>query len=180
MMSGMFAFKKVTGWTILASPATKEMHTGSRASMEPSVRRKNTFLGSKRLQWFFAGKRFLSSLSEDPNVVVGYSKSSVRRASTNVIQKRGSCVYTRRVMPENTKAAGRLLDIMVLDHVPVRKDERLRVDILKPRGFKMREDRVKADKEIEDELRMLDRECSVRGSVYFLDGARVLPRKYGD
>ena len=102
-----------------------------------------SFLGNTELQRCSAGETFPLSLGVDPAVHVAYSKPTVRRAQTGVFSKEGSCVFTRVCTLTNTKS-NIPIEGLVQDQVPVSEDERLRVDLLQPKGLKSEGDRVKA------------------------------------
>lgn len=93
-----------------------------------------TFLGNTSLPRCSAGESFSLSLGVDPAVNVVYAKPIVRRSESGLFQKEGSCVYTRTITVTNTKANA-AVEGLVLDQVPVSEDERLKVDILHPKGL---------------------------------------------
>jgi len=93
-----------------------------------------TFLGNTSLPRCSAGESFNLSLGVDPAVNVVYAKPIVRRSESGLFQKEGSCVYTRTITVTNTKANA-AVEGLVLDQVPVSEDERLKVDILHPKGL---------------------------------------------
>ena len=95
-----------------------------------------TFMGRSTLPRCSAGDTFTMSLGIDPAIRVTYPKPEVKRSTTGVFTKGESSVYTRVVTLVNTRAtAGKPVNITVLDQVPVSEDEKLRIDILSPRGL---------------------------------------------
>ncbi|KAK3985981.1 hypothetical protein QBC44DRAFT_403340, partial [Cladorrhinum sp. PSN332] len=95
-----------------------------------------TFLGRSTLPRCSAGDSFKISLGVDPGIKVAYPKPDVRRSTTGVFTKGENSVYTRSITLVNTRAAaGKAVDITVLDQIPVSEDEKLRVDVSFPRGL---------------------------------------------
>lgn len=95
-----------------------------------------TFLGRSTLPRCSAGDSFKISLGIDPGIKVVYPKPEVRRSTTGVFTKGDNSVYTRTITLVNTRAAaGKPVDITVLDQVPVSEDEKLKVEVLLPRGL---------------------------------------------
>ena len=101
-----------------------------------------SFLGTTELKRCSAGESFPLNLGVDPAVNVSYSKPTVRRSQTGVFSKEGSCVFTRVCTLTNTKSKT-AIEGVVMDQVPVSEDERLRVEVLQPKGLKVEGDRVK-------------------------------------
>lgn len=100
-----------------------------------------SFLGNTALPRCSAGEVFNLNLGTDPAINVVYSKPVVRRSQTGVFSKEGSCVFTRSALITNTKSKDPLEGI-VLDQIPVSEDEKLRVDILQPKGLRNEGDQV--------------------------------------
>jgi uncharacterized protein (TIGR02231 family) len=95
-----------------------------------------TFMGRSTLPRCSAGDTFTMSLGVDPAIKVAYPKPDVKRSTTGVFTKGDNSVYTRTITLVNTRAtAGKPVNITVLDQVPVSEDEKLRIDILHPRGM---------------------------------------------
>ncbi|KAL2159476.1 hypothetical protein VTH06DRAFT_2481 [Thermothelomyces fergusii] len=95
-----------------------------------------TFLGRSTLPRCSAGDSFDVALGVDPAIQVTYLKPEVTHSTRGVFSKGESNVYTRAVTLVNTRAAaGRPVDITVLDQVPVSEDEKIRVEILQPAGL---------------------------------------------
>ncbi|KAK2037150.1 hypothetical protein LZ31DRAFT_589090 [Colletotrichum somersetense] len=96
-----------------------------------------TFLGRARLPRCSDSDAFTLGLGVDPAIRVNYPKVDVRRATAaGLFSKEDSSVYTRGVVVANTRAAaGKPVSLLVLDQVPVSEDERLKVDVLVPKGL---------------------------------------------
>ncbi|KAL8920120.1 MAG: hypothetical protein Q9208_006473 [Pyrenodesmia sp. 3 TL-2023] len=100
-----------------------------------------TFLGNTTLPRSSPGEAFVLNLGVDPALNVVYGKPSVRRSQSGVFQKEGSRVYTRSCTLTNTKN-NTVVEATVLDQVPVSDDEKLRLDVLVPRGLRKDDDQV--------------------------------------
>ncbi|KAF9880104.1 hypothetical protein CkaCkLH20_02058 [Colletotrichum karsti] len=95
-----------------------------------------TFMGRTTLPRCSAGDAFTLGLGIDPAIMVTYPVADVRRATTGFFSKENSSVYTRSINIANTRAAaGKPVSLLVLDQLPVSEDERLKVDILDPKGM---------------------------------------------
>jgi len=95
-----------------------------------------SFMGRSSLPRCSAGDNFTISLGIDPAIKVAYPKPDVRRATTGMFSKEDSSVYKRHITIANTRAkAGKPVTLVVLDQAPVSEDEKLRIDILQPRGM---------------------------------------------
>ncbi|KAK0715921.1 hypothetical protein B0H67DRAFT_581998 [Lasiosphaeris hirsuta] len=95
-----------------------------------------TFMGRSTLPRCSAGDTFTMSLGVDPAIKVAYPKPDVKRSTTGVFTKGDNSVYTRTITLVNSRAtAGKPVNITVLDQVPVSEDEKLRIDVLHPRGL---------------------------------------------
>lgn len=102
-----------------------------------------TFLGNTYLPRSSPGEAFVLNLGVDPALNVVYSKPSVHRSQSGVFQKEGNCVYTRSCTLTNTKN-DTAIEATVLDQVPVSEDDKLKVEILTPRGLFKEGDQVAA------------------------------------
>lgn len=100
-----------------------------------------SFLGNTTIPRCSAGDAFNLNLGVDPGITVKYQKPAVRKNQVGVFQKEESCIFARSLMITNTKANG-VLEGVVLDQVPVSEDEKLKVEILQPRGFRNEGDKV--------------------------------------
>ncbi|KAJ3498443.1 hypothetical protein NLG97_g1109 [Lecanicillium saksenae] len=95
-----------------------------------------SFMGRAAVPRCSAGDRFSLSLGADPAIKVVYPKPDVRRATTGLFNRENSSIYVRTVSLHNTRAsAGKATSILVLDQIPVSEDERLRVELISPRGL---------------------------------------------
>lgn len=96
----------------------------------------SSFMGRSTLPRCSAGDNFTLSLGVDPAIDVVYPKPDVKRSTSGIFTKEDSSVYTRSVTIANTRAsAGKPINLVVLDQVPVSEDERLRIAITHPRGL---------------------------------------------
>ncbi|KAK0621676.1 hypothetical protein B0T17DRAFT_534761 [Bombardia bombarda] len=95
-----------------------------------------TFMGRSTLPRCSAGDSFTMSLGIDPAISVVYPKPDIKRSTTGVFTKGDNSVYTRTITLVNTRAtAKKPVNITVLDQVPVSEDEKLRIELLYPRGL---------------------------------------------
>ncbi|KAL0944870.1 mucoidy inhibitor-like protein [Colletotrichum truncatum] len=95
-----------------------------------------TFMGRTTLPRCSAGDVFSLSLGMDPAIVVSYPTVNVRRATTGFLSKENSSVYMRSITITNSRAAaGKPVSLLVMDQVPVSEDERLKVEIVAPKGM---------------------------------------------
>ncbi|KAK4130684.1 hypothetical protein BT67DRAFT_436894 [Trichocladium antarcticum] len=95
-----------------------------------------TFLGRSALPRCSAGETFAVPLGIDPAIRVAYPKPDVTRSTTGVFSRGESTVYRRSITLVNTRAAaGRAVDITVVDQVPVSEDDKIRVEVLHPAGM---------------------------------------------
>ena len=102
-----------------------------------------SFLGNTTLPRCSANETFSLSLGVDPSVSVVYARPTVRRSQSGIINKEGSGVYTRTCIITNTKS-NRAVEGLLLDQIPVSEDERLKVEILQPRGLRNEGDAVRS------------------------------------
>ncbi|KAL8755890.1 MAG: hypothetical protein Q9199_003317 [Rusavskia elegans] len=94
-----------------------------------------TFLGNTTLPRSSPGEAFVLNLGVDPALNVVYSKPTVkRRSDSGVFQKEGCAIYTRTCTLTNTKNDA-TIDATVLDQVPISEDEKLKIEILIPKGL---------------------------------------------
>ena len=134
-----------------------------------------SFLGNTHLPRCSAGETFTLPLGVDPAINVLYSRPGVKKnLSSGVFQKEDSCVYTRTITLTNTKTIGGPIDLVVSDQVPVSEDEKLKIDVLTPKGLKGEGDKAVAGHAVENEATA---RIPMRGSVYSLDGARGVAGK---
>lgn len=95
-----------------------------------------SFMGRSSLPRCSSGDTFTMSLGVDPAIKVAYPKPDVKRSTTGLFSKEDSSIYTRTATITNTRAtAGKPVNLTVLDQVPVSEDERLRIEIIHPRGM---------------------------------------------
>ncbi|POR36355.1 Protein F37C4.5 [Tolypocladium paradoxum] len=92
-----------------------------------------SFMGKTTLPRCSAGEALTLSLGVDPAIKVTYPKPVFRRAAAGVFRQDMSVLhYTRSVTLHNARAPGRPVSVVVLDQVPVSRDEKLRVGVVSP------------------------------------------------
>lgn len=108
-----------------------------------------SFLGRTTIPRCSPGDSFTLSLGVDPAIRVAYPKPDVKRSQSGLFSKDDSGVYTRIITLVNTRSnagssgnkgtggsgVSKPVKVTVLDQVPVSEDEKLRIDILQPRGM---------------------------------------------
>lgn len=100
-----------------------------------------TFLGNTTLPRSSPGEAFIMNLGVDPALNVAYGKPMVRRSQTGVFQKEASQIYTRSCTLTNTRN-DTIVEATVLDQVPISEDDKLKVDVLTPRGLRKDDEKV--------------------------------------
>lgn len=105
-----------------------------------------SFIGRSNLARCSAGDMLTMSLGVDPSIKVSYPKPEATRSTSGLFTKENSCVYTRTVILTNTNSSSssKPVNLIVLDQVPVSEDDKLRVDIVHPRGMSVGSSPVKA------------------------------------
>ncbi|KAL8668812.1 MAG: hypothetical protein Q9168_006573 [Polycauliona sp. 1 TL-2023] len=93
-----------------------------------------SFLGNITLPRSSPGEAFLLNLGIDPAINVVYAKPTVRRSESGVFQKEASAIYTRTCTLTNTKNDA-AISATVIDQAPVSEDEKLKIEILVPKGL---------------------------------------------
>ncbi|ORY59550.1 uncharacterized protein BCR38DRAFT_444864 [Pseudomassariella vexata] len=96
-----------------------------------------TFMGRTTLPRCSPGDTFTLSLGVDPAIQVAYPKPQVKRSQSGLFSKEDGVHYTRAITLSNTRSGskGKPVQLTVLGQIPVSEDERLRIDILHPRGL---------------------------------------------
>lgn len=94
-----------------------------------------TFMGRSQLPLCTAGDTFTLSLGVDPTIRVTYSHPEVRRSTTGMFAKENSTTYKRAITIANTRTTGEPAILTLRDQIPMSEDEKLRVDVLQPRGL---------------------------------------------
>ena len=96
-----------------------------------------SFMGRTDLPRCSPGDIFSMSLGVDPAIKVIYPKPETRRSTTGMFSKEQSSTYVRSITVHNTRStsAGKPVNLLVLDQIPVSEDERLRVELSKPQGL---------------------------------------------
>ncbi|KAL9001279.1 MAG: hypothetical protein Q9169_000170 [Polycauliona sp. 2 TL-2023] len=93
-----------------------------------------SFLGNIDLPRSSPGEAFILNLGIDPAINVVYGRPSVRRSESGMFQKEASAIYTRTCTLTNTKNDAGVM-ATVLDQVPVSEDDKLKVEVLIPKGL---------------------------------------------
>ncbi len=146
-----------------------------------------SFLGQASLPRCSAGESFSLPLGVDPAININYTKPTVRRSQSGIFNKEDSNVFTRTVIITNTKPKA-MIELTVLDQVPVSEDERLKIDIMSPRGLKVGGDSVPTGVSAFAGLAPVNTGMSnngkgtakdVRASVYGVDGREFKDGKWG-
>ncbi|KAI0150676.1 hypothetical protein GGR57DRAFT_471172 [Xylariaceae sp. FL1272] len=98
-----------------------------------------SFFGRTTLPRCSPGETFTLSLGVDPSIRVTYPKPEVKRSSSSMFSllKENITLYTRVVTLVNTRtdAESKPAHITLLDQIPVSEDERLAIELLKPKGL---------------------------------------------
>ncbi|ROT41934.1 hypothetical protein SODALDRAFT_318729 [Sodiomyces alkalinus F11] len=92
-----------------------------------------SFMGRTSLPRCSPGESFTLSLGVDPGVKVTYPKPEIRRTKAGLFGGQDNALYTRVAIISNTRAAGKPVQMKVLDQVPVSEDDKVRVEVLRPR-----------------------------------------------
>lgn len=141
-----------------------KLRNGSKLTLLPGpagLTLDGSFLGRTDMPRCSPGDSFTLGLGVDPAIQVAYPKPDVRRSQSGVFTKEDSAVFTRTITVSNTRsspsasAAGDGSSsgasqqqqqqpkqplparVTVLDQVPVSEDERLRIEVLQPRGLSL-------------------------------------------
>jgi hypothetical protein len=144
-----------------------------------------SFLGQASFPRCSAGESFSLPLGVDPAITISYPKPTVRRSQSGIFNKEDSNVFSRTVVIMNTKPKA-AIEMTVLDQVPVSEDERLKIEILSPRGLKAGGDGVPAGISAFAGLALANTGLNgkgtakdVRASVYGVDGREFKDGKWG-
>ncbi|RDL39903.1 Uncharacterized protein BP5553_04243 [Venustampulla echinocandica] len=144
----------------------------------------NSFLGQATFPRCSAGESFSLPLGVDPSIQITYPKPTVRRSQTGIFSKEESNIFARSIVIMNTKHNAPC-ELTVLDQVPVSEDERLRIEIISPRGLKIGGDPVRTGASVLAGLPQASVSSIVKGnakgnvkdvraSVYVGDGKEAL------
>ncbi|QSZ30153.1 hypothetical protein DSL72_004673 [Monilinia vaccinii-corymbosi] len=110
-----------------------------------------SFLGQAIFPRCSIGEGLSLNLGVDPAIEVVYNKPEVRRSQSGIFSKEDSNVFLRSLSLRNTRVQ-RGVSLLVIDQVPVSEEERLRVDVLVPRGLKPDGDRIPTGLNLDDEM----------------------------
>lgn len=100
-----------------------------------------SFLGNMTLPRVSPNQVFSLPLGVDPAIHISYPKPTVHRSTQGIFNKESAHVFTRTVWLTNTKPTP--VEVLVMDQVPVSQDERLKVEIVHPKGLGKEGDAVK-------------------------------------
>jgi hypothetical protein len=100
-----------------------------------------SFLGTIALPLVSPYQTFTIPLGVDPAIHINYPKPTVHRSTQGIFSKESAHVFSRSIYITNTKPVP--VEITVLDQIPISQDERLKVDVLQPRGLNKENDSVK-------------------------------------
>lgn len=101
-----------------------------------------SFLGTTRMERISPNQTFTIPLGVDPSIHISYPRPGSLRSTQGLFSKENATLHTRSAFITNTKAAA--VELLVLDQAPVSQDEKLRVEIVEPRGLSKAGDAVKA------------------------------------
>lgn len=101
-----------------------------------------SFLGNISLPRVSPAQPFTLPLGIDPAIHVAYPKPTVRRSTQGIFNKESAQSFARSVWLTNTRSTP--VELLVLDQIPQSQDERLRVEVLVPKGLGKEGDEVRA------------------------------------
>jgi len=134
-----------------------------------------SFMGQSTIPRCSAGDSFTLPLGVDPTINVSYAKPTVRRSQSGIFSKEDCEVYTRMATITNTKH-NMAVELQVLDQVPISEDERLRIEIVSPRGLRLGAEAVPAGMTAQngnDGEGEMSPSAKTRTSVYGDNGVRA-------
>ena len=104
-----------------------------------------TFLGHTTVPRCSSGENFVLPLGIDPAIAVEYPTPTARKnMGSGMFNKEQSVSFTRTILLTNTRNGGAAVTLTVKDQIPVSEDERLRIEILTPKGLQQENDRAQA------------------------------------
>ena len=92
------------------------------------------FLGETELSRCNANESLSLNLGIDPNVLVTYEQPAVKRSSQGWPHTKDGGVYRRTCTVTNTRP-DRAIEGKVFEQVPVSEDDRLKIEVLQPKGL---------------------------------------------
>jgi hypothetical protein len=101
-----------------------------------------SFLGNMPLPRVSPNQVFTLPLGVDPAIHINYPKPTLHRSTQGFLSKESAHTFNRSVWLTNTKSSS--IDLVVLDQVPVSQDDKLKMEILHPKGLYKEGDAVKA------------------------------------
>ncbi|KAL1981001.1 hypothetical protein VTN96DRAFT_3265 [Rasamsonia emersonii] len=136
-----------------------------------TAKMQNTFLGTVPFAACAPGNVCNLSLSVDPSILVAYGPPTVRRATAGLLTKEDSAVFTRACWIKNTKTTA--VSISAMDQVPVSQDEKLRVNILEPKGLEQEGDQTHLDGQWGEGVASFEKDGEVKWQISQLGGKEV-------
>ncbi|PQE20474.1 Mucoidy inhibitor protein [Rutstroemia sp. NJR-2017a BBW] len=112
-----------------------------------------SFLGQATFPRCSSGESLSLNLGVDPAIKVVYNKPEVRRSQNGIFSKEDSNVFLRSLSLRNTRGV-RSVNLVVMDQVPISEEERLRVEVLVPRGLKADGEKIPTGLGLDDEMAM--------------------------
>jgi hypothetical protein len=100
-----------------------------------------SFLGNIPLPRVSPNQMFNIPLGVDPAIQISYPKPTLHRSTQGIFTKERTHVFSRSIFVSNTKPVP--VELVILDQVPISQDERLRIDIIEPRGLAKEGDTIK-------------------------------------
>lgn len=101
-----------------------------------------SFLGNISMPRVSPSQPFTLSLGTDPAIHVSYPKPTVHRSTQGIFNKESAQTFSRSVWLTNTRSTP--VELLVLDQIPQSQDERLRIEVLQPKGLHKEGDEVRA------------------------------------
>jgi len=100
-----------------------------------------SYLGTTVIPTCHSEDTFSLSLGVDTAVTVSYSKPSQKTSSKGYINKEETTLYSRSIFLHNAKPTE--ITLLVFDQIPVSEDEKLKINIISPKGLRQEGDNVK-------------------------------------
>lgn len=124
----------------------------------------DAFLGNTILSRSSPGQMINVPLGIDPGVHISYQKPTVHRGSEGFLfNKEAAHAFSRAIYITNTR--NQLIELTVLDQVPISQDEKLRIDITSPKGLNREGDQVKTGASAKQDQNSSSAGVSRSGSV---------------
>lgn len=101
-----------------------------------------SFLGNISIPRVSPSNPFTLSLGTDPAIHISYPKPTVHRSTQGIFSKESAQTFSRSVWLTNTRSTP--VELLVLDQIPQSQDERLKIDVLLPKGLHKEGDEARA------------------------------------